>query len=327
MLELANGLWTDDLITCLDKYKDSLSICYGAECSQLDLQLQESLDEVDVWVNEKTHGTIPSLNILPSEELLMLLVNALYFKGSWEMGADEGITEDRPFYSSTGEARNVPTIYFEGPLNYGVNEEFQTVRMWFGQDHRFSMTFFLPQGDTRLTSETYNQAIQSLGVLGGASLWLPRFTIDADFYMTEALEEMGMAQVFSSGADFSRMTENPIWVSFVKQLSHIAVDEKGVEASAVTVIGAEMSIPGPKQVTIDHPFYFSLEDNLCNKVMFIGHIVTLGNGNVQGISSHETSLRTSPDVVCDLSGRRQPTQDKGLNVVRQGGNPRIVFVK
>ena len=328
VLELANSFWADDFITCHDKYIDTLGICYRADFCQLDLALPESMAAVDAWVKDKTHGTIPSLNIQPSEELLMLLVNALYFKASWQDGASIEDTKEMPFYTSSDDVKNVPMMYFDYHLDYAEVEGFKAVRLWFGHDHRFSMTFFAPTDDTAFDNAIYTQAKQAFSSEYRVILRLPRFTTDAEFLLNETLQEMGMDEVFVS-ADLSGMADGSLFVSTIKQLSHLAVDEKGVVASAATVIEIESGIHPEeiKYLTIDHPFYFTIEDNSCDKVMFIGHINTIDEEIVKDPNSLNKIGNTSSDAIYDMMGHRQSSLGKGLNIVQQGGKSSLVLVK
>ncbi|MBR5068972.1 MAG: hypothetical protein IKX25_06180 [Bacteroidales bacterium] len=330
VLELANSFWADDAITCLDLYKDTLSLCYSADYSQLDLALPASMDAVDAWVNEKTHGTIPSLKIMPSDELMMLLVNALYFKAGWETPADSTQTTEMPFHTYSGEVKNVPMMYFEGHMNCMEIDGFLVLRLWFGVDHTFSMTFFVPQDDATFDSSIYTQAKQTLDqYYKHIILRLPRFTTDAEIVMNKTLQEMGMSEAFMSGADFSGMSNDALSVSLVKQLTHIAVDEKGVVASAATVIAMENSlepVPEPEYVTIDRPFYFSIEDNQTDKLLFLGHIIDIEEDS-QNPDHLNTIESTCPNVIYDMMGHRQSSLVPGINIVHQSGKSRLVFVK
>ena len=139
---------------------------------------------------------------------------------------------------------------------------------------------------------------------------------------------MGMDEVFVS-ADLSGMADGSLFVSTIKQLSHLAVDEKGVVASAATVIEIESGIHPEeiKYLTIDHPFYFTIEDNSCDKVMFIGHINTIDEESVKDPNSLNKIGNTSSDAIYDMMGHRQSSLGKGLNIVQQGGKSRLVLVK
>ena len=140
---------------------------------------------------------------------------------------------------------------------------------------------------------------------------------------------MGMSESFSSGADFSGMSNDALSVSLVKQLTHIAVDEKGVVASAATVIEMDNSlepVPEPEYVTIDRPFYFSIEDNQTDKLLFLGHIIDIEEDS-QNPDHLNTIESTCPNVIYDMMGHRQSSLVPGINIVHQSGKSRLVFVK
>jgi serpin B len=328
VLELANGFWADDNISCHDRYIDTLGLCYRADFSQLDLALPESMDAVDAWVKEKTHGTIPTLNIEPNVELMMLLVNALYFKAGWDSPAYSTETQIMPFHNSMGEVENVPMMLFDDHLDYAEVVGFKVIRLWFGIDRRFSMTFFVPQDDATFDSAIYTQAKQAFSSEWRVIMRLPRFTTDAEYRLNETLMEMGMEEAFL-GADFSGIADGSLFVSVVKQLTHLAVDENGVVASAATAIEIAMGIHPEeiKYITIDHPFYFTIEDNDCDKLMFVGHINTIDEKTLKDSNSLNKVENTSSDMIYDMMGHRQSSLVKGLNIVQQNGKSRLVLVK
>lgn len=105
---------------------------------------------------------------------------------------------------------------------------------------------------------------------------LPKFEFKTEFKMNDALIAMGMPSAFSSAADFSKISDMPVRVSYVKQDAVIKVDEKGTEAAAVTSIGIEAtSLPPPPQFEFvaDRPFYYFIKDNSTGVILFAGQVV------------------------------------------------------
>lgn len=332
VLELANSFWADDEITCLDSYKEALQTYYQAEYAQLDLQQQESLDAVDAWVNEKTHGTIPSLNIEPNEFLRMLLVNALYFKSPWhEANFVDFETTDSHFTAASGEVRQVPMMHVNCRMKYGETDGYKIVRLHLGMERRFSMTFYLSEQKAATFGPAIYDKANELLRYEDMKLSLPRFTADCETELNKPLQEMGMCEVFTPKADLSRTSPSSLFVSLVKQLTHIAVDEKGVEASAATVVLEESTGIGPepewKELVIDHPFYFCIDDLLCHKILFLGHIQDI---NAEDDSSenvlHQTT-QSAPTTCYDTMGHRKLHLTKGLNIINDGMGKKIVYMK
>jgi serpin B len=56
----------------------------------------------------------------------------------------------------------------------------------------------------------------------------------------------------------------------------ITTDEKGSEAAAATVVkmmvGASAKPPTPFQFTADHPFFFTIQNNSDNSIIFMGEV-------------------------------------------------------
>lgn len=332
VLELANSFWADDEITCLDTYKEDLQTYYQAEYAQLDLQQQESLDAVDAWVNEKTHGTIPSLKIEPNELMRMLLVNALYFKASWyEANFADYETTEAPFTAASGEVHQVPMMHACNWMQYGETDGYKMVRLHLGMEQRFSMTFFLGGPEAAAFGPAIYSKADAVLRYNDVKLRMPRFKADCEAVLNEPLQEMGMREAFTPDADLSRTSSNSLFVSLVKQLTHIAVDEKGVEASAATAVSMESSDIGPepelKELVIDHPFYFSIDDLHNHKILFLGHIQDIDAEDDPSANTLHQTVQSCPMTYYDMMGHRQSNLSKGLNVINDGGRKQIVYVK
>lgn len=332
VLELANSFWADDQTVCLDAYKEALQTYYQAEYAQLDLQQQESLDAVDAWVKEKTHGTIPSLKLEPSEYMQMLLVNALYFKASWyEANFADYETTEAPFTAASGGVHQVPMMHACNWMAYGETDGYKMVRLYLGMERRFSMTFFLGEQEAAtFGSAIYNKA-NEVWRYEDVKLSLPRFKADCQALLNDPLKQMGMCEAFSDDADFSRIASSPLFVSLVKQLTHVAVDEKGVEASAATAVSMEGTgigpEPEPKELIIDHPFYFSIDDLHNHKILFLGHIQDIDTEDDPSANTLHQTVQSCPMIYYDMMGHSQSNLSKGLNVINDGGRRQIVYVK
>jgi serine protease inhibitor len=73
-------------------------------------------------------------------------------------------------------------------------------------------------------------------------------------------------------ADLSGISDNDIFVSFVKQNTFVDVNEEGTEAAAVTTIGiVETSMPLPFEV--NKSFVFAIRERTTNTLLFLGKVV------------------------------------------------------
>lgn len=74
--------------------------------SQAQVQVANSVDDVNAWVKDVTQGLIPNL-LSPGTPFDVVLTNALYFKGKWLYRFKETDTEPRTFTTAKGEKKQV----------------------------------------------------------------------------------------------------------------------------------------------------------------------------------------------------------------------------
>ena len=109
-------------------------------------------------------------------------------------------------------------------------------------------------------------------------------------------------------ADFSLMSPMELFVSQIKQLAHIDVDEAGTIAAAATVIAMENTAiyDYSTTMTINHPFYFTIEDNETSTILFMGYIrnIVENAGESAAIASTPQSVSRADAPIFDLTGRQ-----------------------
>lgn len=52
-------------------------------------------------------------------DTLLILVNAVYFKGQWENKFDPSVTEERPFHINETDTKMVPTMFIKNTFLFG----------------------------------------------------------------------------------------------------------------------------------------------------------------------------------------------------------------
>lgn len=94
--------------------------------------------------------------------------------------------------------------------------------------------------------------------------------------LNKDLQALGMNSAFDEAmADFSKLSENPLYVDFVKQNTFLAIDEEGTEAVAITIIGmkdAAAPIYESVEFFVDQPFIFQIREVQKGTVLFVGQI-------------------------------------------------------
>jgi len=136
-----------------------------------------------------------------------------------------------------------------------------------GQFEAFEGTLDVERVENILEDVTYQQV----------ALTMPKFEIESDFSLAEALAALGMPDAFSADADFSGMTGGrDLFISDVVHTAFVSVDEAGTEAAAATAVVMELTSAMPEEpveVTVDRPFVFLIRDIETGAILFVGRVV------------------------------------------------------
>jgi serine protease inhibitor len=284
--DIANSVWYREGYPVLQEFLDVNKEYFDAEVRPLDFDRPDAPDIINAWINEKTEGLIEEMIDQIGEDVVMYLINAIYFKGDWTVQFDPDDTRDHPFTRSDGSKTEVPMMQVADKFRYHIDDEWTALDMWYG-DAGFSFTALMPTagpadgGLDLLAHELTHARFESItsGLKSDTiNVYLPKFEIDYEIEKFSLdLMDMGLTIPFTHGlADFTKITlEDPLVISEVLHRAVIKLDEEGTEAAAVTVIGGAMAVsfPGrPMRITIrlDRPFLFFIRENTSNTIMFMG---------------------------------------------------------
>ena len=321
--ELANGLWTVKGSSIKQAFYDVLTTCFDAEVGISDFESQEDIDSINAWVKKHTHNLIQSIVDEPNPNILLLLANVVYFKGNWAIPFDEYDTHPATFHQANGKSKEVSMMCVSDCFHRTVNSRFVAVKMPYG-NHDYSMTLFLPQDEQEMPQLTYQDWVAAQTNDHKKDLvkvQMPSFSIEGQYDLVDVLRAKGMIDAFCPDADFSYFTDDMIYISQLYQLSKVMVDENGTEAAAVTVTVAP-SMESPDEVyedfICDRPFYFTIEHNVTNTVLFVGRVMDILNkADVpDGIVSPQVKQMRHTTGLYDLYGRRRSqSPQKGVYIV------------
>lgn len=282
-MRIANSIWYEKTFPVKAAFLSDSKSFFNAQVRPLDFKRPASVDTINSWVSDATVKKIPTIldSIDPSE--IMFLVNAIYFKGSWQQKFDKASTVDAPFYGIDGKSRSVPLMHLTKDIRVAVLPGMKAVDLYYGNS-AFAMTVVLPDSGTSvnaLTASMNGTTWQTL--MNGfrsrpAELFLPRFKVEWQKKLNDDLSAMGLGIAFSENADFTPMSDmgNRLDLSRVIQKTYVNVDEEGTEAAAATVVGVQVtSLQLPVTIRFDRPFLFAIRERFSGTIMFIGKIVTI----------------------------------------------------
>jgi serpin B len=281
-LEVANSAWLSERYPIQDAYLKRLRTHYKADANTLDFAAAGSRERIDDWANDHTNGKIRKA--APNElgaSTALLLMNAVYFKGRWQDEFKKEATRPQDFTRADGTRKSLPFMHREGDYAVLDTDDFEAIRIPYGEKKRMAMVVVLPKGGTTLPRLHELLAAQWRGlkgqlVSGDVALALPRFRLEWGMDISPALKSMGMPTAFSDHADFSGMSPKgqELGISSVDQNTFIDVNEEGTEAAAVTVVAVEPTAEKRvRRFSVDRPFFCAIEDQTTGALLFTGSIV------------------------------------------------------
>ena len=286
LFEIANSIWYREGYPVLDSFKTVNQTYYNAEIREQDFSLAEAVSLINGWISDATHGKIEEVLDRIDPDVVMYLINALYFKGIWQVEFDAEKTFDGTFYPVNEAALTTPMMVRQDTMSYYEDDKMQVVDLPYG-DGKFSMMVLLPKEEetasglaATLTTESYEAICDGLSEQAG-SLYLPKFKIEYDMLLNDMLKAMGMGVAFSGGADFSNINGyGGLFISRVIHKTFVEVNEQGTEAAAVTVVEMRWDVSSSEFVMqVNRPFLFMIRDNTTHAIVFAGHVASPQSGN------------------------------------------------
>jgi serine protease inhibitor len=286
-LQIANSLWGREGISFEDAFVDNVKDYYNAEVQSLDFDQPEASDTINQWVSDQTNDKIKQIVGKPiNSDTILFLINAIYFNGKWERPFDQKLTGDDTFHLTDSVTKQHSFMNRSGNFKYLQEDTFQAIQLPYG-DGATSMYAFLPDESSslqsfqeQLTSDNWSTWLSSFQDRKGA-VALPKFKLEYELELKNALTAMGMGIAFEEGStDFTKMVVDKAsepFISSVKHKTYIDVHEEGTEAAAVTSIevsttSLNTSEPEPFEMKMNRPFFIVITDNQTGTILFMGSI-------------------------------------------------------
>lgn len=284
----ANSLWPHQSFAVRPEYVKSLERHYGVGVRSLDYTQPASVNAkiINGWVKHWTQGKIP--NLLSASALSpttrLVLVNTLYFKGTWVKPFKKSLTQPAPFHVADGVPIQVPMMRQTDHYRMLSKPAYEALRLPY-RGKRIVMEIVLPKKKTGLATveKALVQNQMRTGLQRAPSqrvrVYLPRFDMRTHILLKETLKRMGLNRTLSlKKADFSGIAP-PTGEGFcIDEAIHeavVEVNEEGTVASAATalVMKAGAAPMQPKVFRVDRPFFFLLRDRVTGAVLFAGRVV------------------------------------------------------
>ena len=278
ILKKAKGFSTIDIANAvMTKFRPMEDFCSIADKYLAPIQPLVSVDQVNNWCSEKTHGKINKIIEELSPETVMLLLNAVYFKGKWIKYFEKESNLKLPFFNfkKNENKKLIETMIQTDYFNYKENSDMQIIELPFLEDF-MSAIIILPSVtqdinkfiDTLFQKKSdFDKIINKLDY-ATVHLELPKFEIEFSEILNDVIKELGMKKLFDyMQADLSGLDKNKnIHVSKIIHKTYLKVNEVGTEAAAVTAVVIDgMALFDEREkiykMKINRPFIFLIKNN------------------------------------------------------------------
>jgi serpin B len=285
-LEIANAV-----VLSSGSEEKSINPKFAQEVKGYDGEIfQGSVDEINQWVSDRTHQTIPEV-LKEAPESGVTLTNAVYFRDQWLRKFEpEDTIQEGTFHVSRSKTVKAPLMQQQNIFRYVETPEYQAIKLPFKS--LFSMFVLLPKKEgglkelaedlshekkIALINEMYTtNKLRVVELSKKVALTLPRFTIEREYDLKETLSNMGMGTAFSDRADFTGIlsydARGGLRIEKFIHKTFFSAREEGVEASAASAV--YMTRGGPREeivdFTADHPFLFQIVHDDSRTILFDG---------------------------------------------------------
>ena len=309
LVRISNGVWNTNGQSDNIKFnfsKDFLSnirsgyaVDYSLKTNSVDFRTPEASKLVNSWVDIRTSGMIKKIiGEDDLQDMLWVIINATYFEGTWAENFNLIEAAQAPkFNMLDGRSAARPMIAGTGHFRHIENGESEIVALPFtglsGNAKKYVLYAVLPRpgsdfmsfSKTAWTDHYWSSVISDMkkAEFGYGSVKMPKFSFDYTVEMRSGstiTNAMELNYLFADESNFSAMAtkdSHPSKVGLVKQSTRIELDEKGVKAAAVTLIGGLRSAAMPPRssfnMVFDRPFIYAIAEETTGTLLFLGSVV------------------------------------------------------
>ncbi|KAM4012955.1 alpha-1-antitrypsin-like protein GS55-MS isoform 1-T2 [Anomaloglossus baeobatrachus] len=280
-LDSANALFIDNKLKVLDKFLEDAKKFYQSDAISTDFhKVEEALEQINSYVEKNTNGKIKDLLDDLDPMTVLVIINTIFFKGSWEHAFNVNHTREDDFHVDDNTVVKVPMMTREGEYLTGYISEIGCRVVDVPYKGNTSAIFIIPKkGKLReaekalqnVSQETWEKAMKPSEIL----LSIPKFSMSEELDLVKELQALGITDVFSDHADLSGITgDSTLSVTKAVHKAVLKVDEEGTEAAAATGLGmTRHSAPLLRHVKIDRPFLFTIYNKDITTDVFTGRII------------------------------------------------------
>lgn len=242
-IDVANAMWPQLGMPLQSAFIDIVENQYDGYAQGIDYgNPSQAEDIINDWVEDQTHGKIKDLVSGLTPDTVMVLTNAVYFKGLWEHQFDPEFSRAGWFQLNEEEGVQTPMMWTQADVMCTTIDGFQVLDMPF-QGGSASMVFIVP---TEWNNELTTEVLEEIDDWFAGPRWisyaddilLPKFEITVSTSFNALLRGLGMPSAFRpDAADFSEIFgDSGIFIRDVFHKATLSLTEQGTEAGAASKV-------------------------------------------------------------------------------------------
>ncbi|KAL3120445.1 hypothetical protein niasHT_000475 [Heterodera trifolii] len=208
----------------------------------------------------------------------MLLVSAISFKGKWPFDFYSTCIHPMRFHISETLQKDIGMLHSIGTFKYLDNFDFQLLGIPFFDAELF-LFILLPRQQFNLANLlaklTGQMLLKIVDQCTEKEIYvnIPKFKLESEHYLKEALKSLGIVHAFGGRAQFGKITKNTlsnISISQNVQKAIFEIDEEGKEHVNASNCRSTNFV---FKFIADHPFAFFVANGTCENIMMAGIFV------------------------------------------------------
>lgn len=288
-LDMVTKIYADKFINPTQRYGSILERYYATQLQSEDFSNAVAVTEnINQWVSNVTHGhIIDMVKKSDIEDAVMLMINALYFKGLWRQPFFDNQTFVSDFRTSATDMKQTQFMSQTGRFFYVESAQLKAkiLRLPY-KGQKFSMFIVLPNradGFDEFVNQLDSSQLHNAKWLMDETevrVVLPKFKFDYNSNLNQVLQGLGIREVFGDEASLPLLDRGSglagrLKVSNIIQKAGLVVDEKGSTAYAATEVSLvnKFGDDGIRDFVANRPFLFVIEDERNSAILFSGKVM------------------------------------------------------
>ncbi|XP_022606236.1 protein Z-dependent protease inhibitor-like [Seriola dumerili] len=262
------------------EFEDQIKTYFHGDIKTLDFaDTTESVRFINEYIKQKTEDKVTEMMSTVHPLTQLMLINTIFFQGTWQMPFNSNFTENAPFYIDNYNVVQVPMMFKEDKFYTMEDRHLGAKVLKLPYRGGVSMLILLPNKgrdytiiDDEITAPKFLSWVRGL-TKSKMEVNMPKFKMEQSYSLHNLLPDMGMTSVFSNSANLTKLSRNAaIKVSEVLHKAVIEVDETGTTAAAATTIGiTPYSLP--RTFIVNRPFFFFIYHEDTNCLLFMGRVI------------------------------------------------------